>query len=61
MGLMDKVKGMFGQHADKIESGIDKTAEFIDDKTGGKYADHVDKGQEAAKDAVRKLSDTDNP
>jgi hypothetical protein len=57
MGLMDKVRGMFGQHADKVEDGIDKGGDFIDDKTGGKYADQVDKGQ----DALRKLSDTDNP
>jgi hypothetical protein len=58
---MDKLKGMFGQHADKAESGIDKAGDVIDDKTGGKYAEHVDKGQDAAKDAVRKLSDTDKP
>ena len=57
MGLMDKVRGMFGQHADKVEDGIDKGGDFIDDK----YADQVDKGQDAAKDALRKLSDTDNP
>lgn len=56
MGFMDKVKGMFGQHADKVEGGIDKAGDVIDDKTGGKYADKVDKGQDAAKDALGKLS-----
>jgi hypothetical protein len=53
---MDKVKGMFGQHADKIGSGIDKTAEFIDDKTGGKYAGNVDKAQDMTKDAIDKMN-----
>jgi hypothetical protein len=48
---------MFGQHADKAEGGIDKAGDFIDDKTGDKYADHVDKGQDAAKDALGKLDD----
>jgi hypothetical protein len=57
MGFMDKVKGMFGQHADKAEGGIDKAGDVIDDKTGDKYADHVDKGQDAAKDALGKLDD----
>ena len=57
MGLMDKVKGMLGQHRDKIDDGIDKAGDFVDDKTGGKHADHVDKGQDAAKDALRKLDD----
>ena len=61
MGFMDKVKGMLSGHRDQAEQGIEKGGDVIDDKTGGKYADHVDKGQDAAKDAVRKLSDTDNP
>jgi hypothetical protein len=54
---MDKVKGMLGQNRDKIDDGIDKAGDFVDDKTGGKHADHVDKGQDAAKDALRKLDD----
>jgi MT0933-like antitoxin protein len=57
MGFMDKVRGMFGQHADKAEGGIDKAGDFIDDKTGDKYTDHVDKGQDAGKDALGKLDD----
>jgi hypothetical protein len=57
MGLMDKVRGLFGQHGDKVEQGIDKGGDFVDDKSGGKYAEHVDKGQEAAKDALRKQDD----
>jgi hypothetical protein len=57
MGIMDKVRGMFGQHADKVGTGIDKGGDAIDDKTGGKYAEHVDKGQDAAKDALRNPDD----
>ena len=52
MGFLDKIKGMAGQHADKVEGAIDKVAEVVDDKTGGKYADQIDKGAEAAKDLV---------
>ena len=55
MGFMDKVKGMLGQHGDKVDQGIDRAGDAVDDKTGGKYAGHVDKGQEAAKDQMDKL------
>jgi hypothetical protein len=49
MGLLDKAKALLGQHEEKVEGGLDKVADMVDDKTGGKYADHIDKGQEAAK------------
>ena len=52
MGLFDKVKGLAGQHADKVEEAIDKVADVVDEKTGGKYADQIDKGVEAAKGFV---------
>jgi hypothetical protein len=56
MGLMDKIKGFFGQHDEKIEEGIDKAGDFVDDKTGGKHADTVDKVQDTANDTLDKLS-----
>lgn len=52
MGFLDKAKDLLGQHADKVEGAIDKVAEVVDDKTGGKYADQIDKGAEAAKNLV---------
>ncbi|MGH9265401.1 MAG: antitoxin [Acidimicrobiales bacterium] len=52
MGLFDKAKGLLGQHGDKVEGAIDKVADTVDEKTGGKYADQIDKGAEAAKGFV---------
>ena len=52
MGLLDKLKGLASQHADKVEGAIDKVAEVVDDKTGGKYSDKIDQGVEAAKGLV---------
>ena len=52
MGFLDKAKDLLGQHQEKVESAIDKVAEVFDDKTGGKYADQIDKGAEAAKNLV---------
>jgi hypothetical protein len=57
MGFMDKVKGMLSGHRDQAEQGIEKGGDMIDDRTDGKYADQVDKGQDAARDALRKLDD----
>jgi ABC-type transporter Mla subunit MlaD len=52
VGLFDKAKELAGQHADKVGDAIDKVADVVDDKTGGKYADQIDKGAEAAKGFV---------
>ncbi len=52
MGLLDKAKALLGRHEEKVEGAIGKVADVVDDKTGGKYADKIDKGVEAAKDFV---------
>ena len=61
MGFLDKAKAMLGQHEEKIEGAIDKVAEVVDDKTGGKYADKIDKGVDAAKGFVGDESDGPPP
>lgn len=55
MGLFDKAKDLAAEHADKIEDAIDKAAEVVDDKTGGKHAERIDKGAQTVKGLVRKL------
>ncbi|MDN5746790.1 MAG: antitoxin [Nocardioidaceae bacterium] len=64
MGLLDKFKGAKGkvgdlvaEHGDKVESGLDKAGDFINDKTGGKYADKIGDATGKAKDALGKLDD----
>lgn len=59
MGFMDKVKGMLGQHGDKVSRGIDKAAETADSKTKGKYSDKIKSGSEKAKDATQRLGPDD--
>jgi ABC-type transporter Mla subunit MlaD len=49
MGLFDKVKKLAEDHGDKLEGAVDKVAEVVDDKTGGKYSDTIESGAEAAK------------
>ncbi len=52
MGLFDKARELAGQNADKVADAIEKAAGAVDEKTGGKYADQIDKGAEAAKGFV---------
>ena len=52
MGFLDKAKDLLGKHEEKVEDALDKVAEVVDDKTGGKYSDKIDKGAEAAKGFV---------
>jgi hypothetical protein len=53
----DEVKEFIEEHEDQVTEGVDRVAEFVDDKTGGKHSDKIDSATEKAKDAVAKLSD----
>jgi uncharacterized protein YjbJ (UPF0337 family) len=53
--LKDKVSDLVDKHDGKIDSAVDKTADFVDDKTGGKFSDRIGKAKDAAHGAVNKL------
>lgn len=60
MGLSDwfkKAKGAAAENKDAVKDGIEKAGDFVDEKTGDKYAEHVDKGQEAASEFIDKLEE----
>ena len=52
MSFLDKIKGLVAKNADKVDTVIDKAGDLVDKKTQGKYTQHVDKVQGAAKKAV---------
>ena len=54
MGFLDKLKNLASKNAVKVDTAIDKAGDIVDQKTQGKYADKVDKVQDAAKKAVDK-------
>ena len=54
MAFLDTLKNLLSKNADKVDTAIDKAGDIVDQKTQGKYAQHVDKAQEAAKKAVDK-------
>jgi hypothetical protein len=59
MAFLDKVKDLLSKNKDKVDTAIDKAGDIVDQKTQGKYAQHVDKAQEAAKKAVDKTPPQD--
>jgi len=54
MAFLDKVKNLLARNADNVDTAIDKAGDLVDKKTQGKYTQHVDKVQDAAKKAVDK-------
>jgi hypothetical protein len=60
-GLKDKVDDLVEEHDDTIKDGLDKAAEFADDKTGGKHRDKIAKGLDKAKDVVDDMAEPDTP
>lgn len=57
MGILDKLKGLLKGKGEQVSSAIDKAADVADDKTKGKYSDHIDTAAEKAKDVVEKLDE----
>ena len=64
MGIADSFRDMAQKAKDKIDpdkakEGVEKAGDKVDDMTGGRYSDYVDRGQEAAKSGVDKMYDED--
>ncbi len=59
MGALDNLKNkaqdLVTEHNDKIDSGLDKAAQFVDQKTGGKYSDKINSGVDKAQEALDKV------
>ncbi|TXR57368.1 antitoxin [Quadrisphaera setariae] len=47
-GLADKAKDLAGKHPDQADQVVERGGDAVDARTGGKYADKVDVGQEKA-------------
>jgi len=56
MGLFDKAKDLAKKNKNKIADGVDKATDVVDDKTGGKHTDKLDKVDDAADQAAKKIN-----
>ncbi len=45
-GLFDKVKDFINGNPEKAQQGLDKLGDVINQKTGGKYSEHIDKASD---------------
>ena len=59
--LKDKATELIHENSDKIGGAIDSAGDFIDEKTGGKFSEHVDKVQDGAKGLLDKADGDDTP
>ncbi|HWD03824.1 MAG TPA: antitoxin [Amycolatopsis sp.] len=46
----DKVQEFAGQHEDKVGEGVDKAADYADERTGGKHGDQIHQGADKLKE-----------
>ena len=42
--FFDKVKDFVKGHPEQADQGLDKVGEFLDERTGGQYSEHIAKG-----------------
>ncbi|GAA2393288.1 antitoxin [Dactylosporangium salmoneum] len=48
--FFDKVKNLADQHDEKVDQALEKIGEVADERTGGKYTEHIKKGVDAAQE-----------
>jgi hypothetical protein len=41
---MDRIKSLAGKHDDKVDQGMEKAGDKVDERTGGKHSEQIDKG-----------------
>ena len=59
MGIFDRARDALSEHSEQVAAAIDKAGDFVDEKTEGKYAEQVDKGQDLARDQLADLNADD--
>jgi hypothetical protein len=48
MGFMDRLKNLAGKHDDKVDQGMQKAGDKMDERTGNKYDQQTDKAVDEA-------------
>ena len=56
-----KAKGLAAENADKITDTVQKATSTIDEKTGGKYRDKLDKVEDTVARNLEKAKDEGDP
>ncbi|MGG5172787.1 antitoxin [Pseudarthrobacter sp. J1738] len=59
--LKGKAQELINSNSEAIKDGIEKAGDFVDEKTGGKFAGQVDAVQKGASDFVEKNDNDGTP
>ncbi|MPZ61613.1 MAG: hypothetical protein GEU93_10025 [Propionibacteriales bacterium] len=54
-------EGARDKHGDKVADGLEKVGAFVDEKTGHRFSDKIDKGLGAVTDPLRNSSEEPGP
>jgi hypothetical protein len=61
MGIFDKAKDAMGAQQDKVDAGVEKAGDMVDERTDSKYAEQVDQGQDMARDKLGDMTGEQPP
>ena len=53
--VVTKAMGAVNSHEDRIDAGVDRAGDFVDEKSGGKFHGKVDQGQAFIQDKTGNL------
>jgi hypothetical protein len=54
--VVDKAQELAAEHADAVKSGVGKAADFVDEKTGGRFSEQIEQVEDVAADVVDTVS-----
>lgn len=57
----DRARGLAAEHNDTIDAKLDRAADFLDEKTGGKYSDRIGSGVTRAKESLDRFAERSDP
>ena len=56
MGIFDRAKDALSGQREHLDTAVEKVGDFVDEKTEGRYAEQVDKGQDMTRDKLADLT-----
>ena len=60
-GFRERAEDFVGEHEDQARDAVDRAGQEADERTGGRYGDQIDQGEQRAGDYVAGLGDEENP
>jgi MT0933-like antitoxin protein len=48
--FLNRAKDLADQHEEQVDKGLDRAGDEVDERTGNKYGEQIDKGVQAAQE-----------